>query len=375
MRRRDLGATLALLGLAATAPAQSTPYKAVVAAPEAEVRAGPSREYPVTGTVRRGDEVVVRSESNGWLAIAPPKGSVSFVNDRFLQFPPLPPGATPVAVVLGDQVPVRVGNDKGTEPLPVEPVTLPRGSQVLLVGQKVVSNGSWWPVEPTEREVRYLPASAVAPRPTDTVVTTAGPAVTPAVAGGANTLWDQAEQAEQEGNFGTARRLYSRIFEEQSRPSGDRDLAARASRRMQALDERLQAARAGGPVPATAVSVSRPADPPPGGSVGRFVPPPASVPSPAATAPPPPSAPVAGGPSRGGTISGWLRRTGFQVDGRPTYALENTQGAFMRWYVAPQPGVSLEPYVNRAVELSGPLYYRGDLRSNFMAVNQVTLLK
>jgi hypothetical protein len=40
-------------------------------------------------------------------------------------------------------------------------------------------------------------------------------------------------------------------------------------------------------------------------------------------------------------------------------------------YVTGMPGLNLEPYVNRVVELFGPMVYRGDLRTNYMTASQV----
>jgi len=39
-------------------------------------------------------------------------------------------------------------------------------------------------------------------------------------------------------------------------------------------------------------------------------------------------------------------------------------------YVSPQPGIDIEPYVGRNLQVSGPLAYRADLRRYFMTVMQ-----
>ena len=72
--------------------------------------------------------------------------------------------------------------------------------------------------------------------------------------------------------------------------------------------------------------------------------------------------------------TGFLRRAGFQIDGRQAYALESEPG-LLRMYVTAQSGVNLEPYVNREVELIGPVSYRGELRNNFMPVARVRLIR
>lgn len=69
-------------------------------------------------------------------------------------------------------------------------------------------------------------------------------------------------------------------------------------------------------------------------------------------------------------IPGRLRRAGFFVDGKQAYVLEDSTGR-PHLYVTAQPGVHLEPYINRIVTLTGPTVYRGDLRANYMTVVQV----
>jgi hypothetical protein len=43
-------------------------------------------------------------------------------------------------------------------------------------------------------------------------------------------------------------------------------------------------------------------------------------------------------------------------------------------YVHAQPGVNLEPFVDKTVELRGTLNYRGDCRTNYMRAACVTPL-
>jgi hypothetical protein len=70
---------------------------------------------------------------------------------------------------------------------------------------------------------------------------------------------------------------------------------------------------------------------------------------------------------------GWLRRAPFFVDQKQAYALENSQGS-LRLYVTAQPGVNLDSYLNRTVNLYGKLNYRGDLKTNYMTACQVAPL-
>ena len=70
---------------------------------------------------------------------------------------------------------------------------------------------------------------------------------------------------------------------------------------------------------------------------------------------------------------GWLRRAPFFVDNKQAYALENSQGS-LRLYVTAQPGVNLDTYVNRTVNLYGKMNYRGDLKTNYMTACQLAPL-
>jgi hypothetical protein len=76
--------------------------------------------------------------------------------------------------------------------------------------------------------------------------------------------------------------------------------------------------------------------------------------------------------SRYPAYAGRLRRAGLNVDNRMAYVLDvdNTP----RFYVLPQSGVELEPFVNYNVEVSGPAVYRGDLRANYLTAVTVRYL-
>jgi hypothetical protein len=62
-----------------------------------------------------------------------------------------------------------------------------------------------------------------------------------------------------------------------------------------------------------------------------------------------------------------LRVSGRFIDGKTTYVLETAYGQALM-YVTALPGVDLDPYLGRMVELNGPLVYRGDVRANYMTV-------
>src|SRR5262249_15858462 len=99
----------------------------------------------------------------------------------------------------------------------------------------------------------------------------------------------------------------------------------------------------------------------------------------AGTQPPPnrnaiaPTQPVLAGIRSSGP--GYLRRSGIQVDGQTTYALENRRGELLL-YVTPEPGVNAEPHLNRLVELFGAIKEGGDVRgASHMYATRVVELK
>ena len=81
-------AGLVLVLFASYASAQQQSYRAVVSDAEVKLRAGPSDAFPDTGTLPRGSVVIVeREENSGWLAIAAPHGSVSWIAAAFVATP------------------------------------------------------------------------------------------------------------------------------------------------------------------------------------------------------------------------------------------------------------------------------------------------
>jgi hypothetical protein len=402
-----LGGLTAALALAGSAAAQNAPDVRVVTAPQAEVRAGPSTDaqlYP-TNVLRRGDRVEVLEEMNGgWLKIRPPAGSFSWINTRFVENI-IPRKANYVVIDEQGRAPVLVGSSLRRERPTVAGTYLVRGTQVRSIGPaQTDSEGSWLPIEPPDTEVRYIQQSAVArstapaASPSGGVPVVAGAfvagsvgaAAAPAAPPDPDALWRGAQQAERAGRIDEAIRLY--------RQAGTANLSVNAARAQEALDRaNWLAARgqaAGAPASPYAVRDVRAVNP--GGEAryamspadGRITPvPPASGPVPVQFASgaggPPPYQVVctsegavvnlAGVPTdtRGMPTSGpgRLRRAGRCIESQRTYVLEFERGGLL--YVLPQPGLDLEAYVNRHVELFGPITYRGDLRANAMNVCRV----
>jgi uncharacterized protein YraI len=375
MQTTRLLAALALLlalGLTTSATGAQT---ATVQVAEVEVRSGPSANFYPTSRLRQGQVVEVVREENGWLAIKPPPGSFSWIDRRAVQ----EHGAT--VTVKEANAPVRVGSRLINREPEVQKLRVQAGTQLVVIGRPEVSQDGtvFLPIQPPANDVRYLPVEAV--RPT---TPTSPPAVSPPSANFAavgDARWQQALQLEQLGRSEEAARLYADVGIASAANPG---LAAEAQRRAQWLRGGLIQSPAGTTRenrPAGTVSwgaVNAPAAPA-GRTTSQYTDgngaaapawrPPAQAPAPA-TAPGQPAGSPAmltnSGPGR-------LYRAPFFIDNKPAFGLEGSGGQ-LRLYVTAEPGVNLEPFVNRNVDLHGSMLYRGDLRTNYMTVRQVTPL-
>jgi hypothetical protein len=399
--------------------AHAEPITQTITAPEVLVRSGPGPAFYPTSSLRRGDTVrVVSEEVTGWLAIVPPPRSFSWMNTRFVN-----QISNTTAVVTAAAAPVRAGSRLLNQEPTVERIQVPKGTIVTVIGkpERARDGSTWLPILPVPTEVRYIPAETVRPgappspqfaaaAPTEPVKPSPaqagsvvpGPAATTYAAGSpppstlsaaapptpspsTNRLQLQAEEAERAGNLTQAQTLWKELAEQVK--STDHALWLLCINRLQALQERCSnqtPAQPPSPVPASAnanpdttsgrlmpsPAPSGPAAPPraasqyvyqqDSGYTARLTSPIATTPN----APPVPPAELA--------ESGRLRRTAFFVDGKPAYRLEPIDGKNGMWlYVTAGGTVSLEPYVEKVVSLSGPTTYRGDLRTNYMVVQQV----
>ncbi len=386
-------------------PAPKAPDIRYVIAPQIEVRAGASNNLYPTNVLHRGDKVEVVVEGNaGWLAIRPPEGSFSWINTRFLDN--IVPHHPNFVVVEKDMtVEVFVGSSILRSRPTIAGTRLPRGAQVRSIGPtQTDSEGTWMPIEPPPGEVRYIPAEAVAKTLPPAagawgVVTAASPAGPPGPPPASapvpappqppnpDTLWRQAQDADRNGQVAEAIRLYNQ--------AGTANLTVNPERSMAALARAnwLEQANRSPGVPANALTPARPGQPIVPASEVRYsdspnriypIPtqatPTVRLAAPSTSVPAvysPPAAPataataVAGFPSSG---PGHLRHAGRTVESQRTYVLENSRGIPIL-YVTPQAGLDLEPYVNRDVELFGPISYRSEIRANCMAAGSVQLLR
>ncbi len=404
-----------VLAWGVTAHAQNVLYSALVSAPEAEVRCGPSLDpkmYP-TNRLEQGEtvQVVEDQRSDGWLAIKPPHGSFSWINVRFLQ----KVGPSQWSVENDVPVPVFFGSQLLKAKPSVVSVQVRRGTIVVSIGEPQTTgqesltglDGTYLPIEPPPTEKRYIRADAVqrvpfvqtaSSKPSTTPSANAAPPPLAATAAQPartlDPLWLQAQRAEQEGKIEDAEQLYAQLAGQ----TPDHDLAIACQNRIRSLYELKQSQRPGGPSPVRLTNayplspgtdsrlVPTPAGPyttaaasptlaPPGRALSQYcyvrdVPPPAGQVTSLSASSSPPLRPV---PGRSGP--GWLRRTGgWYLDNKPAYALEADQRGQLRLYVTAGPGVDLEPHIGKHVELYGSLVYHKELRTNYMTVTQVVPL-
>jgi len=371
-----LGLTLGVGALAAT---ETAPYTARVIQNEAEIRCKPSLDPKVyvTNILSRDIPVqVVRDLGDGWLEIKPPDGSFSWINTRFVNRIEHNPTNWVVDVHEEVRVPVIIGSNLQRHVrLNVEGAKLQRGTQVRSINPTLTDDdGSWLPIEPPETEVRYIRMEAVtrllpgqqlaagsafhaagtANNAAD-LTNPAQPALTTA-----ETLCQRGQLAERAGRVDEAIQMYTHAATVCT--SNQHDLAVQALARANWLRQSLaNPAPIHQPVVVTTI--------PPATSQVR-APETLVFHTTGATAP---SQAVANARvvSSG---AGRLRRSGRLVEGRRTYVLESAQG-YPLYYVSPQQGLDLEPYVERQVELFGPAIYSGELRANYMIANQLRLLQ
>ena len=261
------------------------------------------------------------------------------------------------AFVLLDNTTIRLGSDRVPKPLPYERAKLPRGTIVKIIGDKEFAEGKeWWPIQPPPSEVRYVAKSSLSPTDFDRRLRVSGRSDRCHI--GIIELAD--ESAVASGSTGRSRpRL--RTGRASVQATGRRDGPAR--RRPRSGHPLLQPNRAtepgtnrnlAGPAAGARNVGQRP--------IGAAAPPPTTVSA------SPPS--ISSGP-------GWLRRTGLLIDGQTAYVVEDNRGQ-RKYYVLGQQGLypGLESYVNRPVEVYGPMVQRTDLAGGgYISVNRIQYLR
>jgi hypothetical protein len=412
-----LGGLLVALTLHGDPTPQEPLYTATVSVPEALVRSGPSDDpkmYPTNRLRQRAIVEVVKDRGDGWLEIKPPSGSFDWINTRFL----LRMNPLTWVVTAHDDAPAPVLF--GSELIDAKPTVIgrkaARGSVVVPVGPEIPdkqeNDGSFLPIEPPPGEVRYIRADAVirnqpptqasappaapfAPPAPATAIAAAPPApVTPAgdfrppqpgapttasftaAAGGAADASSdprlvEAQRLEQAGKTAEAAQKYRELAQQVC--SQNHDLAMQCYNRAYFLERGPAGGSQGVDARYGATATDDRLRPVAAGASGT---PPSPSPAPS---PPPQTAnyqpnpdPASAGPVLR-SDPGQLRLAGRGVDGKRTYMLISGDGR-MLMYVTGQTGVDLEPYVDRNVQLTGPLVYRMDVRAYHMTAQQATPL-
>jgi hypothetical protein len=389
--------------LTGAAGAETAPYQATIKAPEAEVRSGHGSDPKLyaTNRLRFGDTVEVTKDlGDGWLEIIPPRRSFSWINARMVE--PVSGNVYVVKGERGERVPVLYGSELREAKPTVESTRVPVGSQVVRKGKsQTADDGVWLPIEPPPTERRYVLTEAVG---TPGAPPKAGPKEDPDTPLPPSAKWDgtgqrtaktaqppdagatvpplpgsdtgltatiaDAQRAEQAGDFGTASRLWEELARSYAKTNNDMAMnchshalwlrdrianVANANTTSQNPSRRLV------PTPAYGASnCCQPAATPCGNTGGwRSYSPEASTVVPRETSPPPSSRSV-----------GLLKRAGWNLDNQTTYRLESSDGR-SPLYVLPQAGVNLEPFVDRNVEVEGPIEYRSGARANCMMAKTV----
>jgi hypothetical protein len=357
---RWFGGITLLLITAAGGFGQTTTY--VVKSPTAEVTCGPGNPelYYVTNRLHQGDRVeVVREEPTGWLAIKPPVGSVSWINNRFLM--PVGNDRSVWSVQSEADVEVLYGSEVRKDRPNVRSVYVKRGTLVNRAGETMsAQDGTWQMIKPPVAEVRYVRAADVAPeggnRPSavSSVEVTTGrsppkdyavPPVPPPSAdtpGSAQAAWAEAQRAEKEDRVRDAIELYNKLGREVM--NTDHDLAMRCFNQASwlqhkpsyAVDNRLRPMASGIAVGYTPQNA--------GGCV------PAEF-----------------------TFQGRLREAHQSLERKPTYVVEDSTGRIVAY--ATSAGADLNALLGKNVAVSGPACWCGSVRANYVRATRATPLQ
>ncbi len=394
--------------------------------------------YYDTAELKQGQFVdVLREVEGGWMAIVPPSGSFSWVNARDLrQIGPnqwtvnvAEPGTTDVLVgsTLNQNEPTVIGDrlQRGSQVTVLGPA-------------QVHNNATWLPIYPTLQEVRYVSADVVArqalpaigavavvpgaanwdsgkslPTTLPKVVTSAAPA------NEIDGLVQQARLRETERNWAEAAQIYDQVGElstanpvaakqyrdraswdlqqgglttvqpqtptqlsngdayqlclrtVQLDQQGKREEAAQGYERLGEMFAKMDYqrssayfARAAWLRNSTAATTSNAvAD-----SAVRPASAQSSLATPSVRTPPTPEPRAIAAKSSG---PGRLQRSSERIDGKPTYLFEGISEAF---YVTAEPGVVLEGYIGKDVELIGSFVPHPEYRIRTLSVKVVVPL-
>lgn len=367
-----------IMGLVFLSPltSQAQQPRAAFLAKDVDVRSGPADKYPVTGKLLANDRVLIKGKANTGEAyeIVPPDGSYSWVRDKDVTPGPSENGRATL-VVTAIETTLRHALHGSNQPSNATSATIMKGRKLVGRGEKVLvalEKETYWPVDCVPEESRFISVTAV----NESGAAGNLPVLPRQGSTTANEppQWALAEQAQREGRLDDAERLFADIVRDNAPSGKDFELSLRAQNRIREIRLQRRTQFTGRPSANAGTRI------PPQPDVPTFSPPVGTLPPrPGLVAPPSLIRPSPGSPSGDGrwqsSGSGWLRRSGFQIDGKQTYALEAANGQ-LRVYVTANSGVDLESYLNRPVELFGTMEMRGDVRgANYMRVTRVVPLR
>ncbi len=363
--------SIALLVAVSLANAQTSAQLGRIKAGSVSVHTGPGEQMPASGKLEQGSIVVVsHNEGNDWYAIQPPPGSLSWVNHLYvelkkpvgqLQFP------TDAVVNTEGEIKIAAGMMGELKPLNVQRTKIPEGTILRIVGPKVqvksdAAETYWYPIAPPRGDFRYIPktsveliggekagfvvhaskpgegSAAVQPqldngtglvaipgperRPSPYTQTPDNSSTSSSVSEPTHALWVRARQAELDGNYDLAERIYKQLAEEQTMPNGDTRLVNLCYVRIQQIREW----RTKKSLPEIAPEAKTPAvDAKPTAFFSE----------------------------------GILRATSVKISGKNGYALTSQRGEVWIYVVAD--GIELDRYIGRWVELRGNVSYPSNL--------------
>jgi hypothetical protein len=381
---------LLLAGFSQATFGQTGAYLATVTDAGAALRAGPGTAFDVTYTLNAGDTLLVdHEEPNGWLAVQDSPGkmfSLSWVPMQFVNFDKNKP--TPQNVVVEEDVILAPGLLGSAQPMMnFRRTKVPAGTILTVIGPKASLDGkSWYPVLPPTGDFRYIakqtvkydkPAntsyairsttdtqppgatitpvvSTIPPQPVAVVPAIGGPPSlpaagttagnvkpTPTAPGIQHPLWIQAEAAEKDGRLKNAEDLYFQLARQMNESGGDHDIANMCYTRIHSIREKQRTTPT-----STVTTAPRPLLTDPSLQAKTQV-----------------STASVGGNQRPDFVgTGRLSRSALDVDGRRTYVLDGitTPGVPIAYVVA-GPGVDLDRYIGKNVNVYGTTSTRKDL--------------
>jgi hypothetical protein len=377
---RRIAALFILLSLTRSLPAQPKPQ--LIKWPEVEVRSGPSDKFPSTGVLRKNAQVFVKGPPvNGYLEIMPPPGSVSWVPKAVVTKLGNPANGRQMFSITGeskdDPVPIHPGGPNIADgPLNVDLTataksTAKRGTIGYIRGNPIKpawDDKQWYPIDPLPGESRFISAKALEePSAADIAAekerkSGTNGTLTSTPGKNAEEKFQLARKADRAGRIQEAIELYQEVNREVSATNDA--LANYCATRIWELKNRRNTAN--GQLTSRGNAANSDGAPPLPSGEGTGFNPARLGPSGSNTNPP---------KNLRSTGAGTLRRAGFSIDNKPTYALLARNG-FVAFYVTPEPGINLEQFVERLVDLQGIVEVRGDVRGGeYMRVSGVYVLR